>query len=622
MNPVGRLAWVVAFFMATGVLQAAEESAEGEVQWRWEGVPKIVAFGDVHGAHDELVSLLQATGVIDEQLHWAGKDMQVVSLGDLIDRGPQSRAVLDLAMRLQKEAHAAGGRFHVVVGNHELMNMMADFRYVTDEDFAAFANEESAAIRDRALQDFRVAHPELPTAEAEAKFLELYPPGYFGRRAAFAPTGRYGRWLLGLPLLIVIDDAAFVHGGLSPVAAQLGGAALNRDLRSEVRGFLERWHELMAAGVVAWDTDPVDAAGEMAVQLKDDPEDLTGIGSVTVTAAQDFVARSRSVALDEQGPLWYRGTAYCHPLLESATLQPALERLDASRVVVGHSPTQNRRIVSRLDERAILVDAGMFAPYYRGRPAALVIERGHLAAVYPGEPSRAALEREQPNVAAPYRNTGELEQLLITASVSGANDADPADRRYRLLRLSDDGEALPARFTSARGYRHEIAAYRLDQALGLGLVPAGVRRTVGGKEGALMVWAVDLRSETDRIETDFERPNWCAAGTDYELMYVFDALINNRGRTKDRIRYAGEQKRLWLADHLESFGTASTIERYLREIEVVIPQELADKLTRLDEQGLQDLLGNLLSKRQIRAILKRRNEILELWPTPASEKRR
>ncbi|MGH8495397.1 MAG: metallophosphoesterase [Gammaproteobacteria bacterium] len=611
MNPVRYFGGLAALVVVGGALHAADSSDTGEIQWRWEDVPRVVAFGDVHGAYDELVRLLQATEVVDGQLHWAGGKTHVVSVGDLIDRGPESRAVLDLLMRLQDEASTAGGRLHVVLGNHELMNMMADFRYVADGGFAAFADEEPPGTQDRALQAFSADHAELSGPEAEKEFLERYPPGYFGRLEAFSPTGRYGKWLLGLPILIVIDDTAFVHGGLSPVVSELGGAALNRELRSDIRDFLGLWRELIEAGVVAWHTDALTAADELAASVEDGSASLDGD---VMAKAKEFVALSRSPALSDNGPLWYRGTAWCHPLLESAVLDESLARLGVERVAVGHSTTSSRRIVSRMNDRAILLDTGMLASHYHGRPAALVIEDENTSAIYPGEPSRTSPLDEQANVAAIYHDVEEIERWLETAAVAENSDTGSEDLRYRLLKLSVDGKEIPARFTTARGHEHEVAAYRLARALGLGLVPPAVPRDVDGKSGAISAWSTTLLNETARAEGEFDRPNRCAIGDDYQLMYVFDALIHNLGRTTDSIRYTAGQKSLWLGDHLETFDTDGSIPDYLRGTGVAIPALLSDRLASLNEARLQDLLGELLSRRQIRAILKRRDEILELWP--------
>ena len=116
-------------------------------QWQWSGVERIVVFADVHGAYKELVTLLQQAGVINQQLHWQGGKTHLVSLGDLLDRGTESRRVMDLIIRLQKEAATAGGKVHQLLGNHEIMNMIGDLRYVAPEEYAAFVDEESTSQR-------------------------------------------------------------------------------------------------------------------------------------------------------------------------------------------------------------------------------------------------------------------------------------------------------------------------------------------------------------------------------------------------------------------------------------------------------------------------------------------
>jgi len=69
-----------------------------------DGIERIVAVADVHGAYDRFVAILRTAGVIDEQLHWAAGKTHFVQLGDIVDRGPDSRNALDLLQRLEAEA--------------------------------------------------------------------------------------------------------------------------------------------------------------------------------------------------------------------------------------------------------------------------------------------------------------------------------------------------------------------------------------------------------------------------------------------------------------------------------------------------------------------------------------
>ncbi|MEM9388394.1 MAG: metallophosphoesterase [Pseudomonadota bacterium] len=99
----------------------------------------MIAFGDVHGDYEALHRLLSFAEVIDGDDRWIAGSKHLVSVGDLLDRGPDSRRVMDLLMGLETQAQAAGGPVHVLIGNHEQMNLTGDLRYVAKEEFAAFA---------------------------------------------------------------------------------------------------------------------------------------------------------------------------------------------------------------------------------------------------------------------------------------------------------------------------------------------------------------------------------------------------------------------------------------------------------------------------------------------------
>jgi Calcineurin-like phosphoesterase len=82
---------------------------------------KIFACGDVHGHLDKLVAALQEAGLINERLEWCGGNSILVMLGDVIDRGPDSKGVVSLLMRLKWMAQNIGGRVVCLMGNHEMM---------------------------------------------------------------------------------------------------------------------------------------------------------------------------------------------------------------------------------------------------------------------------------------------------------------------------------------------------------------------------------------------------------------------------------------------------------------------------------------------------------------------
>ena len=81
------------------VIPAASFASE----WQFEDVDRIVAISDIHGAYDAMVRTLQNAGVIAEDLAWSGGETHLVIVGDILDRGPNSRDAMDLLIRLEGE---------------------------------------------------------------------------------------------------------------------------------------------------------------------------------------------------------------------------------------------------------------------------------------------------------------------------------------------------------------------------------------------------------------------------------------------------------------------------------------------------------------------------------------
>src|ERR1700676_4363699 len=149
------------------------------------GPESVVAIGDVHGDFDDFVTILRRTGLTDQQNHWTGGKTTFVQVGDQIDRGPKSREVMDLMMALEKEASQAGGRVVSLLGNHEVMNIMGDLRYVTPANYASFADSNSPQRQKSAYDDFvkwSSSHQALlaelpqPMELTEAEWMARHPP--------------------------------------------------------------------------------------------------------------------------------------------------------------------------------------------------------------------------------------------------------------------------------------------------------------------------------------------------------------------------------------------------------------------------------------------------------------
>jgi len=224
------------------VMTAGALTAQGS-KWEWDGVSRVVALGDVHGSYDKMVTLLEGTGMVDDQLRWIGGDQHLVFCGDLTDRGANDRSAMDLARRLQGEAETGGGKVHVVLGNHEVMNLTRDRRYWNADLLDEFANDETAAERKEALREFRAVQ-STQVAGADAAFDEKFPPGYFARARAFNPDGEYGSWLLELPTVVKVNGVLFLHGGLTRRVAELGLDEINAQVTANIRAFLASADEM------------------------------------------------------------------------------------------------------------------------------------------------------------------------------------------------------------------------------------------------------------------------------------------------------------------------------------------------------------------------------------------
>lgn len=586
---------------------AANEAAAG----RWTGVERVVAVADVHGAYTELTGLLQSVGVVDAQLRWMAGTTHLVMTGDLLDRGRDSRKVLDLLMRLQKEAAEARGRVHLTLGNHEAMNLLGDLRYLVPDEYAAYAPDEPPGVREARRSDWLERHG----AEAGTEFDRRFPVGYFGHAAAFAPDGRYGRWLLAQPVIIAIDDTLFMHGGPSSVLAGMSLAEINTRYRTAVVEYLGALRAAEAAGLVLPEDEyaarPQLARQRLEALPADDPARASG-----TAVLERFVAADRNPLIDPDGPNWYRGAALCHEASETDVLQPFLATHGARRLVLGHTVARNATVASRFDGSVIKLDAGMNAAVYRGRAAALLIERGALRIAYPGmEP--AAVPAEPLYVA-----SGSLPDEVATAllregavTVTGPRGPDLFD-----VQVEHEGRRVAAAFMvlPEAGRKRELAALRLDRELRLGLVPASVEREVQGQQGVLQLRPGKWVSQADVQSRSLRPGGWCALPAQFELMYAFDALIGNEARTLDRMLYDEADWMLLLTGHQRAFGTGTGLPAHLKSRPPQPGAEMRRRLAGLDATTLQARLGDLLSERELRALLARRDGMLAAQAQPTA----
>jgi hypothetical protein len=165
-------------------------------------VEKLLVLSDIEGTFEGLNKMLVGGGVIDTQFKWVFGKGHLVICGDLFDRGENVTACLWLLYKLEEEAKRSGGYVHVILGNHEIMNLSEDFRYVHPK------YREAAALMGKAYLDLYTVNTEL------------------------------GRWLRTKNIMERIGKNLFVHGGVSQLINESGFSL--QEMNNQVRPFYDK----------------------------------------------------------------------------------------------------------------------------------------------------------------------------------------------------------------------------------------------------------------------------------------------------------------------------------------------------------------------------------------------
>ena len=599
--------------LAIGALCAGSAWAGEPMQWRWSNVDSVVAVADVHGDYDALVTMLRKAGVVDEVLGWAGERTHLVVVGDVLDRGPDSRRALDLLMRLEPLAEAAGGKVHMTLGNHEVMNLTGDLRYVSAEEFMAFADDTPAGERDRWFERFvATIRSSRIGSRRGVNSTSVIRKVSSGTARRLHPTVFTAHGLLQQPLLVVINETAFVHGGLSSATAKLGGDGINGELSAQVLEYAELLNRLQTAGVLPPDVNFYDHpqaldryARRVEAGQAEWPDDMSA-------AADRLTALNTALVFEQESPLWYRGTVGCGAPIEEQRLMSALAAIPADRVVVGHTPTPMARVLSRMDGRVLRIDTGMLNAHYGGRGAALVLAGDSVEVLYEDQDAATRPVPQPRRVGSrPNDTTAEdLEELL--------RDGDIIDReatgRQTLLTLQKGDVRVQAVFDRARrpkrGFYPDVAAYRLDRALGLNMVPVAVVREVDGKSGSVRFVPEKTMTEAARLAAGRGGSALCPLNDQFQAMYVFDSLVFNEGRSKDNLLYDVTNWNIVLVGHEKSFGTRRGSPRYLANVDVSLNDAWVERLTAISRDSLETTMQGVLDSKRIDALLLRRDELI------------
>jgi len=161
---------------------------------------RVVSVPDLHGDYDRAVQILSAANLIDPQtLAWVGGAATLVQTGDIVDRGDNGLPIYKLFRSLSDQAQKAGGAVVNLIGNHELMNIQEDLRYVTDGDAQTYG-------------------------------------GWPKRSESWSPGGELGSWLRKQKAVAKVGRVLFVHAGLHPSFLE-GGRTIddvNKDFQQAI----------------------------------------------------------------------------------------------------------------------------------------------------------------------------------------------------------------------------------------------------------------------------------------------------------------------------------------------------------------------------------------------------
>jgi hypothetical protein len=309
-----------------------------------------VALGDLHGDMPQTMRSLQLAGVVGLERGravWTGGNTTLVQLGDILDRGdeeigaralrvraasPWHRAdcalgILFLLQRLAEGAEEAGGAVYVLNGNHEILNVSGDFRYVTAGAFA-----ESARFGRRLADLFGDTEAAGGMVDPDSEDA-AWQAALRTRVGLFAPGGPLAQQFARNSTVLVVNDTVFVHGGLLPAHVSYG---------------LERLNE----GVSRW------MLGEKGADLEDAMDLASG--------SLDSVVWNRQFAKERWSTPAEQYTT-CSVLKQALAMVPGVKRM-----VIGHTP-QQRGCNCECDGQVWRIDVGLSRGVFGALPQVLEI---------------------------------------------------------------------------------------------------------------------------------------------------------------------------------------------------------------------------------------------------------
>jgi hypothetical protein len=233
----------------------------------------------------------------------------------------------------------------------------------------------------------------------------------------------------------------------------------------------------------------------------------------------------------------------------------------------------------------------------------------------------------QATTPAPALTVAEQEEFLLKAKVvrtkgvsvgvTGTTRATLSDGRITHDASIQTIDEFKQRFESDRGtefnfrdtWRFNVAAYRLDRLLELGMIPPSVERAYNGKHGSFTWWVDDvLMDETARFKKKIEAPDSTRWNEQMWHVRMFDQLIYNVDRNLGNLLIDTDW-RIWMIDHSRSFRLMDAVKApgNLAKCD----RKVIERLKALDKATLTQTMEDYIGPAEINALLKRRDAIVQ-----------
>ena len=201
--------------------------------------------------------------------------------------------------------------------------------------------------------------------------------------------------------------------------------------------------------------------------------------------------------------------------------------------------------------------------------------------------------------------TGSLRATLTDGTLTHDAHIQMIDEAKREFRSVSGVE-----FNFRDSWMFNVAAYRLDRALGLKFVPVTVERKWRSTHGAFTWWLDDVQmDEGDRLKKGLNSPDPRGWNEEMQLVRLFDQLIYNVDRNLGNLIITNDWN-IWAIDHTRAFRTYEVLKTPANIARC--DREVFERLKRLNSGDLRKRLAPYLNSFEINSMLKRRDAIVAL----------